>query len=344
MSLSFSVIIPCYNAADTLERCIERLRQQQSEHSVEIIVVDNGSSDRSREIADSLADLSLGLAEGEISAVRNYGAKKASGEILLFLDSDCLLDVDWIERASKSFEDESIVACGSKTHVLPEDATWVAKTWKIHLDLTEEEGEVDWLSTRAIAIRRRTFEKINGFDTSLKTCEDVALCHALGKEGKIISAAAFAPLHLKDADTLAELYSKECWRGSDSIITSLRQFKARPETILGKEGLSFILPFYFLVASFCFDLGILGAVFGWSLDFAGNAATAMILPLVALAMRTAINADRLDAFPALSVVYATYIAARASALLNSIGDALFPASEGEAKDKSDSDQNEDGFF
>ena len=160
---------------------------------VEIVTVDNGSSDSTRQFADQHADTSLGLAQGSISAVRNYGASRADGDILLFLDSDCLLEPGWFAEAASILADDAIVACGSKTHNLPKKATWAAKAWKLHLDTTEQDGAVDWISTRALAIKRNAFEAVGGFNEKLTTCEDVAICHALSDQGSIISRKSLAP-------------------------------------------------------------------------------------------------------------------------------------------------------
>ena len=91
MSPRFSVIIPVYNAAATLQRAIESV-QKQSWPAHEIIVVDDGSTDCSADVAQGYgATVTLiRQANAGVSAARNAGAHAASGDWLAFLDAD-----DW---------------------------------------------------------------------------------------------------------------------------------------------------------------------------------------------------------------------------------------------------------
>ncbi len=200
--LSFSFVVPCLDAEDTLGDCIRHLRKIRWPQRAEVIVVDNGSVDHSVEIARELADKALVDDMATIAGLRNLGAKQASGDIIVFVDSDCLLHEDWLDITAGHLRDPGVVMVGAKTHILPERSTWVAKAWKVHLDRTEIDPSPTWLVTRALAVRRAAFLAIGGFDTDLETCEDVALGHALGTEGTICNDVRLAPTHLKDADSL----------------------------------------------------------------------------------------------------------------------------------------------
>ena len=90
-----SVIIPVYNVEKYLSQCVESVLKLKSE--LEIILVDDGSTDKSGELCDSLAltDCRIKVVHkenGGLSSARNEGIKKASGEYLMFLDSDDFLD------------------------------------------------------------------------------------------------------------------------------------------------------------------------------------------------------------------------------------------------------------
>lgn len=105
-----SIVIPVYNAAKYLEPCLESVLNQ-SYRNVEIVVVDDGSSDNSRLICekfekkDSRVRYYFQDNQG-VSVARNQGIKKASGDYVLFVDADDGLDPNAVELCIKSIEDE----------------------------------------------------------------------------------------------------------------------------------------------------------------------------------------------------------------------------------------------
>ncbi len=91
-----SVIVPVYNTEDYLRQCLDSLSAQTMEN-IEIIVVDDGSTDRSPKICDEYAEkdprmIVIHRENGGLSAARNSGLDIAQGEYVLFVDSD-----DWVE-------------------------------------------------------------------------------------------------------------------------------------------------------------------------------------------------------------------------------------------------------
>ena len=98
-----SVIIPVYNAAHYLKQCIAAIRTS-SYPSYEIIVVNDASTDDSAETARKHGAMVLELpSQSGPAAARNYGAKKAKGDILLFIDSDVLVKKETLAVVAKDF-------------------------------------------------------------------------------------------------------------------------------------------------------------------------------------------------------------------------------------------------
>lgn len=100
-SLLISVIIPVWNSAALLRRCLEALaRQTLGPDCFEIIVVDNGSSDDSAAVANSFPGVVL-LSEPRPGsyAARNRGLARARGDFIAFTDADCVPAPDWLEQA-----------------------------------------------------------------------------------------------------------------------------------------------------------------------------------------------------------------------------------------------------
>ena len=113
-----SVIIPVYNVADYLPACIESVKAQTYKE-IQIILVDDGSNDGSGELCDKAATEDERITvihreNGGLSAARNTGIAAAKGEFICFLDSDDLLDADFVERLYVIAKEKSadVVACG----------------------------------------------------------------------------------------------------------------------------------------------------------------------------------------------------------------------------------------
>ncbi len=111
-----SVIVPVFNAQRTLRRCLERLSTLDDPNH-EILLVDDASTDGSAELGAAYGAKVVRLPERRGPAVaRNIGAEEASGEILAFTDSDCLVESDWLThiRRHLTVEKNDIVTGGYK--------------------------------------------------------------------------------------------------------------------------------------------------------------------------------------------------------------------------------------
>ncbi len=120
-----SIVIPCYNAEKSLGLCLEALSKQTlAKDWWEVLIVDDGSCDRSREIAQKWQEaykFSLQVycqAHQGVGAARNLGVMRARGKIILFLGADVIADSDLLEKHSKvheKFSQEKIAVLGFVT-------------------------------------------------------------------------------------------------------------------------------------------------------------------------------------------------------------------------------------
>lgn len=116
MNGKISIIVPVYNAENTLDRCISALIGQTYEN-IEIILINDGSKDGSLEICRryALEDprvMVIDKPNGGVSSARNAGMDKAKGAFLMFCDSDDWAEPEWCEELLSNYEDDCLVMCG----------------------------------------------------------------------------------------------------------------------------------------------------------------------------------------------------------------------------------------
>ena len=99
----FSIIIPVYNVEKYIDRCFNSI-QNQTFHDYEVIVIDDGSTDRSIEIAKKYPFQVIHQENQGLSMARNNGIKVAKGEYILFVDSDDFLDLELLQKLSESIQ------------------------------------------------------------------------------------------------------------------------------------------------------------------------------------------------------------------------------------------------
>lgn len=123
-----SVIVPVYNISDYILKCLKSIGKQ-SYSNLEIIVVDDGSTDKSGEICDEFArgDGRVKVfhkKNGGLSEARNFGIKKAKGEIIALVDGDDFVEVDYIKTMYEATvkDDADVVICGYN-EVVPKEQT-----------------------------------------------------------------------------------------------------------------------------------------------------------------------------------------------------------------------------
>ena len=204
----------------------------------EVIVVDNGSCDKTVEIAEAVGARDLSMPHGNISALRNLGVRMAGGRILAFMDADCTVAADWLLCAEAYFSREDVACFGAPPRI-PEDATWVQDTWFLVRGKAGEPSETQWLESMNMFVRREPFLAVGGFNEELVTCEDVDLSYRLADHGKIIADRRIRAVHHGEARTLREFFRKERWRGRSNLRGATRH------RLRLRELPSILLPLYY---------------------------------------------------------------------------------------------------
>ncbi len=187
--LRASVVIPAYNAAATLERCLRALEQQTvPEDQFEVIVVDDGSTDGTAEIARSFAGVRVLTQRNRGPAVaRNRGAEEACASIVAFTDSDCEPTPGWLEAMLRPFSDPTVT--GTKGAYLTRQGALTARFTQLEYeekyDRMRRFEQIDFIDTYAAAFRRDAFLAAGAYDASFPVpcAEDVDLSYRMASAG-----------------------------------------------------------------------------------------------------------------------------------------------------------------
>ncbi|OQX26123.1 MAG: hypothetical protein BWK80_12020 [Desulfobacteraceae bacterium IS3] len=250
-----SIIIPAYNEEKHLPACLDSvLHLDYPRQQIEIIVVDNGSSDRTRDIATAYGAKVLRDDSMNVSGLRNFGVREAKGEILAYVDADCIVSKEWLKNAAAYFDDMTVAAWGAPP-VIPEDATWVQQTWFLIRGKENQVQDADWLETMNLFVRKDQFLAAGGFNDSLVTCEDVDFSYRIRKHGKIISDSRLKVVHLGEASTVRHFIKKEIWRGHSNfkgILSHGLTLKEIPSLFIPLY-FGIVMPIIFLAAVFFSD-------------------------------------------------------------------------------------------
>jgi glycosyltransferase involved in cell wall biosynthesis len=174
-----SVIIPNYNYAHFLREAIDSVLAQ-TYSNIEIIVVDDGSTDGSREVIESYGNQIRAVFQQNkgVSAARNNGVKAGDGEYIAFLDADDIWLPEKIEKQAKEFEAAKNLGL-VHTGVIDIDISGKrlvsqmnGRSGRVSRELLQFDGPVVLGGGSGIMIRRSTFEKIDGFDPRMSTSAD----------------------------------------------------------------------------------------------------------------------------------------------------------------------------
>jgi len=181
-----SIIVCSYNGAKTLAACLESLGRIDYPN-YEVILVDDGSTDNTREIAARFPDVRyLHQTNHGLSHARNHGAAIAKGEIFAYTDSDCMADPDWLYYLMSTLLSGNYAGVGGP-NVSPPAQNWVqacvaaAPGGPSHVLLTDTIAE--HIPGCNMAWYRWTFETIGGFDPEYHAAGDDVDCRDLGPAG-----------------------------------------------------------------------------------------------------------------------------------------------------------------
>lgn len=245
-----SVVIPAYNAQEKLGACLDALgRQTLPREEYEIIVVDDGSTDGTREIVAEQDVVLLCQRHQGAAAARNAGARRARGEIILFTDADCIPEPNWIRAMTAPFADKDVMGvsgriCTFQKGLVPR---FIQLEYDNRYENIARHAYIDFISTATGAYRRGVFLQNGGFREDLLGAEDAELSFRLANAGYKMVFAPQAIVYHPHPESILEYARRKChygyWR---TVVYQKHPRKAlvdsrTPQTQKIQSGLFFLL-------------------------------------------------------------------------------------------------------
>ncbi|MAI32339.1 MAG: family 2 glycosyl transferase, partial [Rhodopirellula sp.] len=201
--------------SEYIKRTILSLRNSHyPKDKYEIIVVDNGSSDDTYEISTVLADKVLRLIEGNVGAVRNFGARNSKGEILAFIDADCLIENNWLDNINELIKNNANAIFGG-TCTLSDESNWIEHYWLLG-DANKRQRD---LVGASIALRKALFFDLGGFSETLTSGEDTEFSvRARSRNINIEINPLLSVVHMGNAKTTMSFFKRQMWHSENYFL------------------------------------------------------------------------------------------------------------------------------
>jgi len=210
---SVSIIVPALNEEKHIKQCLDSLFSLNTVNlKIEVIVMDNGSSDNTVKIAQHSGATVQIQPDVNISALRNLGVSISVGDLLGFVDADCVVEHNWLINAIECVHRESAYAVGS-FHDIPKESGWIGRISTL-IQGRKVGADINYIPSGNMLIRRTAYEEVGGFDPSLETGEDVDICRRLKEKGyTIFNDPNIKSTHYGSPGNIKEMFFREMWHG-----------------------------------------------------------------------------------------------------------------------------------
>ena len=263
LSILVSVIIPSYNEQGVIGACLSSLALQ-SYKSIEIILVDDGSSDKTLEVVKKYKVKVVKQNHKGPGPARNLGASFAKGKILVFVDSDMTFEKDFINDLILPIINGKTIGTFSKNEMNANKNNIWSVCWSINRNWPKDRLiPPDYPNQAPVfrAILKEEFDRVGGFDATGEYTDDWSLSRKLGVKSTFASGAVY--YHFNPS-TLREVYRQARWIGKNEFISGsfYRQLRS---LVLYSFPVSFLIglfksikssDFHFLIFKFIYDFAV----------------------------------------------------------------------------------------
>ncbi|WKZ32638.1 MAG: glycosyltransferase [Thermodesulfobacteriota bacterium] len=230
-----SFIVPALNeernigrSIDSIEGCLKPGGKLTAVSDYEIIVVDNGSTDRTREICLAKGARFLSHPGLTVGALRNTGAEAAKGEVLVFIDADVSLTPGWSSRLPaliRFLEEKPLTVTGSRVKS-DDSASYSIRQW---FSIGKGAAQANYINSGHMIIRKDVFTSLGGFNQALVSGEDSELCQRAAHSGiSITPLDGLDAIHNEAPASLFEFFKRERWHGYGDYQSFSNFRKSRP--------------------------------------------------------------------------------------------------------------------
>ena len=211
-----SVIIPAKNAARTLGLCLQAVLQQEGmllDQDYEVIVVDDGSTDGTAQIAQEYKVTVIRQSTMGPAAARNSGARISKGTILAFTDADCAPSSTWLMDLTRPFQNPDVMGVKGVygTHQTALVARFVQIEYEYKYARMRNQAAIDFIDTNNAAYRKEVFIQNGGFNESFRvpSVEDQEFSFRLARKGyRLVFEPSAVVYHYHDRNLSEYLHRK----------------------------------------------------------------------------------------------------------------------------------------
>lgn len=252
-----SIVVPAYKSAETIAKCLESLASQETDLPYEVTVVESSGDGAAGIVREQfpwarLIESPVRLLSG---AARNLGAAASTGELLLFIDSDCVAEADWIEKmrqAHKEFDGAGVA--GAVLNGNPENPVAVASyitEFSVFFDLGETR-RMDYLPSCNLSYKMDVFRKYGGFDPDQPLYVDLMFNKRLSAAGEKLLFRPDIGVQHWHRTTLKEYLRHELSRGKSAVAARRKGLLVGKWWVAHPFMASLAVPLLFLHKSFAF--------------------------------------------------------------------------------------------
>ena len=244
--MKLSVVIPCFNAQDTIRDQLEALARQQWAYPWEVLIVDNRSTDNSISIAEGYSGLlpnfrivDANERQGQAYAL-NVGVSQATGEAVVFCDADDMVGEGWLHSMGTALRHHDFVACRMDVDLLNSHITGrhgFGNPQKKGLQMIWYPPYLAHAGSGTMGIKRYLHRKVGGFDETLPYLFDTDYCFKI--QAKTKAKLTFVPdaiMHIRYRETFRGTYRQSVNYAQYNVFLS-RRYKdfAPPQPHLWKS-------------------------------------------------------------------------------------------------------------
>ncbi len=267
-----SVIVPVRNRPAEIEACLDSLRNlDYPAEKMEVIVVDDASQDHTPETVARYPKVRLirMSQHRQASFCRNRAAEIARGDILAFIDSDCLADPTWLKELVPAFRDPSLGALGGRVDAAGQ-ANGLDRYEKVKSALkmgswfkrSEQREQFFYVPACNFLVRRVHFRDLGGFRESLHVGEDVDFCWRLQDAGHALEYRPLGRVAHKHRNRLAAFCTRRFQYGtSEPVLQSLHVHRVKTLYLPWTESLFWLIILLALVLQTPWLVGLAAGLF-----------------------------------------------------------------------------------